>query len=238
MLTIIFEARKNQSKIKNVEINHFIERVYNASLNILLERWRAESRPIDNRFLRLFYQMALLSEGYLPSPPLQMTWDGLIARLNEMLSAAKINETLNDISAFEDSIEFVEIVIDQEPRFLQYINFPNCIRNQINTFLGICIEDTKGFIQFEAEESSLYDLYDGERQRYESIAEAVEKYLDLNLTLELEYKGEDIVSALRDAAESYKSEAEKYYIAEPDYEEEGGKGHSENINIRELFSDL
>jgi hypothetical protein len=238
LLENIHTTRENLRDHENGTIKKFIEDIYDKSLIELLKRLGNEKGAIDNHILKLFYQMASLCGSYLPSPPLKATWEGLVNNFDEILSEAEKDGYIDKIKPLEEMTEYIEIVGENEPRFFRFIDFPNCIKIKIDKFVVLCIEDSKRRNEFDAEEKALYDLYDGERQRYEAIAQVVDKWLNLAIGEKLGRNLKDVLERLGKAAEHYNSEAQNYYIAEPDYDADGDVEGDRNISINKLFSDL
>jgi len=235
LMTTIHESKVRCVEVNDQKITEFITEIFEKSLEFILKRWGG-NEPISNQMLKLYYQMAKLSKFYQPSPPLKATWLILISKIEDALDKMIKQGYITTFREIEDLLEFIDIIEDEEPRFLKYVDFPNCFSKQAKEFLQICVKEAEAQYEIEANEEDLSEIYMEESNKFESLQEICEKVFFLDIQFEMDREPDEILELIGAASSYYEQKAEECFYPEPDYE--GGRRHREEINIADLFSDL
>jgi hypothetical protein len=236
LLSVIYEGNVDlEQPIGTVGPNsEFLHGLLEMALDALLDRWSVDLGLIPKDALMLYYQMASISTKYRPAPPFQPTWDALRETFEENMSLSRsMGET--EASGVEELLDFLEMVKIEDPRFLRYIDFPNCVSELLNLFIDISVKDAKSDKSFCVEDKELYEAYMYESHRLKDVAEVIERLNEVYKKPEGPCLDEasQIVSA---ASAKYEDMAKEYYVPEPDYE----KPVSDDVGttVDQIFSDL
>jgi len=238
LLTVTYESKQRCSELRDDRIISFVDELLEMTIDSVLKRWEKKAEPRNNELLKIYYLLAKLSKSFLPSPPLPATWQRIDSALEEALEKAYREGHFEGFSPVRDMLGFIDILQKEDPRFLKYIGFPNCLANQAKRILELFIEEAETTYPFEGDEEDLYELYMGESHKFESMYEVCEEILDLEIDIEIDQSPEEILQTIESARSYYEQEAEEYFHPEPDYDyrdEAPGRG---DVSVAALFSDL
>jgi len=238
VLTVTYESKRSSLDLGDDRMISFVDEIFEMILNSVLTRWENKDEPLKNELLRSYYNLASLSKSFMPSPPLSITWQDIVSSVGKALDKRSREGCFEEFSAIRNMFEFVDIVQEEDPRFLKYIGFPKCVSYQLKMILELFIEDAETTYSFESDEEDLYELYIGESHKFETMHEICEEILNLDIDIEIDQSPEEILQTIASAQHYYEQEAEEYFNPEPDYDYRGEAPNKSDASIPALFSDL
>ncbi len=237
-MTIVFEAKSYCLENPNTSQCDFIDDLFRTTIHLLQERWKNTQEVITTELLGLYYKLVDLGESYFPSPPLEFTWRTIISEIEQALDEAAKQYQVDESVELElgNLISLIKLLETEEPRFLKFVDFPKCVVKLTNKFFQLCLEDAQEIYEYSGETDDPFSAYDEERQRYESLYEITEKFLEYDIELAEGLSADTILKAMQYAMNDCEERAQEYYIPEPDFEKTSSSGSG--ISIGSLFSDL
>jgi hypothetical protein len=238
LLETISEAKRKIAEIEDIEIINSINEIFEAAIDSLLMRWNIDNDLIDIKLIKIYYKIIQGSKIYRPAPPLKYTWDKIFGKMAEATYYSEDYVDSDDWSELEEFLEFVKIVMHEEPRLLRYVNFPDCFSKLATNFINACVKRSEADYTISSDSISPYELYSSEAARLNELNEIVEKIFDLEIKLEVEIKPGEVLELITDAASIWEERAQQEY--EPEQEEENYHSSEDGdyVDIDAIFSDL
>ena len=238
LLETINDAKTKSSELEDIEINYFINEIFEIAIDELLSRWRNTDSIIEIELLKIYYDIINKSISYRPPAPLKCTWDDcfgtLIAASNNLEDYVETQDCF-ELNHFLDIIELINL---EDPRFLRYVDFPNCFTNLATDYIIACISYAQSDYTISSEGTSNYDLYSSEAAKFTDLHEMAERIINLNLNLELGRTPEEALQIIANAASEWEEKAREEYEPEPDYDDDRISRDADYIDVDSLFSDL
>ncbi len=238
LLGTINEAKNKTSELEIDEIISFINEIYEIAIDELLLRWRGKDEVIEVNILNLYYKMATQSRIYRPPAPLKYTWDNIFIKMGEAAYNSEYYVETEDYSEINQFLDLVELINLEDPRFLRYVNFPDCFSELGTNFITACIDYAQSDYSISSDALSNYDLYSSEASRFNDLHETAEKIINLDIKLDIEMNSREVLEIIANAASSWEEKAQGEYQGEPDYDDHRNSRDADYIDVDSLFSDL
>jgi hypothetical protein len=238
LLETISAAKIKVAEIEDIEIIKIINDIFEVAIDNLLLRWNTDKNIIDIRLVNLYYKIVKDSRTYRPPPPLKYTWDKIFGKMAEATYYSEDYVETGDWSEMDQFLDFVHILIKEEPRFLRYVNFPECFSKLASNFITACINYSKADYSIFSDSISNYELYSFEAEKFNELNDIVERIFDLEIRLEIEIRPSEVLELIADAASKWEERAQQEY--EPEQEEESyhSSADGDYVDIEAIFSDL
>jgi len=238
LLGTINEAKTKSSELENIEIISFINEIYEIAIDEVILRWQDKNEIIEVNLLNLYYKMAKHSKTYRLPPPLKFTWDSFFITMSEAAYNSEDYVETQDCSEINQFLDLVELINLEDPRFLRYVNFPNCFSELATNFIRACIAYAESDYSISSDALSNYDLYSSEAAKFNDLHEIAEKIINLDIKLEIEMKPDEALQIIANAASEWEEKAQEEYEPEPDYDDHRISRDADYIDVDVLFSDL
>ncbi len=135
LLENIFEATSKSKELEDIEMIKFLNDIFEIAIDSLLLRWANNEELIEIKLLDLYYKMAKQSKMFRTTPSLKYTWDNFIVKVVEVTSYSEDYVEMDDYSEISQFLDFVKIIKSEDPRFLRFVNFPDCFFESANNFI-------------------------------------------------------------------------------------------------------
>lgn len=233
ILAAIHDSLKTEFDIiKNMNnYRHPLLVLANNSLNICRETWGKYNQILNNEILKLYF---IISEFIIPLPPspnLKHTWDYQWEEIKDEIDD-NVGRSTSFIDQMEKMIELIDIIIENEPRFIRQVSFPE---NYIN-ITQEAIFKIKNDLDYDV---ALVDEddYDNEIEWHSNTLEIVDKipYVFPELT-DLSAKIEKLIQRKQSQIEDEKQQHD--FEEEDDSYKHTSRHPSGGFDIDELFKDL
>lgn len=209
-------------------------------MNLIRNQWDTRNTIINNYPLMIFYKLVNKLQNERQLPNLVSTWNQIHKELiayNSSLAKSDFMEfeLLDDYSIVKQFLEFIYLVSENDPSFLQSIDFPRVCENEITQFLSHCQkladEDVNDFLQDDP------DLIESDVEKLHDFSNTLLQYTD---TLPQYADSFNDIAEKIDTNAYTLSEISSDIYAEPDrdYSEYETSGIKESSNIQAIFSDL
>ncbi|QMV19321.1 hypothetical protein GOB94_11985 [Granulicella sp. 5B5] len=196
----------------------------------LKARWDVQKKSLKSSILKNFYELSVLADTDVPSPELRDTWNKSWRPLADALSAYESWGRSLDGDVAAEFAEMLEVLYENEPRFLKRIGFETEIVPTVEKLIGVIAAEVSG----EIDEDDL-DTLEFEGQRIEMISRAARSLIFLQSKFNRD------LSALADEAESlarhlsYRVDAIKESGADDEAPAEPSR---QSFDPRELFREF
>ncbi len=196
----------------------------------LKERWDSEKWKLNPTSLKNYYSISLLAENYVPSPALHESWAAVWDSMEAEMMSHRLNGFLLDGQVASRFAETLEIIYENEPRFLKRINFDSLILPLANQLLDVIVEDISGELV-----DPNTDVLEAEEQRLEALARAARSLISMQPKFDRD------LANLADEAEAqarhmgYRAQASK---EGGDDSEQSIGASGPNFDPRELFREF
>ena len=121
-------------------------------LDNLLIRWNSRNMTISPSLLRLYYTSSCaVTDKYLPSPNLLTTWNNALEEFKDGVELWKDHGTVL-VQELDNWIDLIDVLYENEPRFLKFCSFPSKYREILKTFF-----DFAGYFLTNKAERDIYN---------------------------------------------------------------------------------
>jgi hypothetical protein len=241
LFTFINEAVVNWDTIE-LNKKEFISDLLNVSLQNILDRWNKDQSTINNDLLSLYFKMVKKASRYFPSPPLEYIWRYTVRKFDEKLAEQDKRKVLEAHSYIKDILQLFNIIEENEPRFISYIDYPNCVKESFKIFLNIAIKEANEQYSFNCDDpGDLFKLYDNEKDFYDDLGTVVGEIQDSDVLREDGYDLDYALESVNNAQSYYEGLATENYIPDEDEREDHSKSETTAdvvVKVEEIFRDL
>jgi len=131
-----------------------IEQLANVMLKTVRQKWDQDERPIYFGALQQYYEISLVLVPLHPSPQLQPTWHHSWEEARRELSFVDIDSLETD--CLQSWLLLVDLLSENEPRFLRSVMFPEQFFELISKFLNDLMDGVEGFLPSD-EAAAIHD---------------------------------------------------------------------------------
>jgi hypothetical protein len=236
LMTIITEIKLKTPELADTTFIIFIDKLFENALSQIINRLTDKQEPLDNDFLKQYFHMAKISKSYRTAPTLVSSWNERLKKLEQALEEVDAQNYLDELPALNELFEFVDLLKANDPRFLEYIDYPKCITKHASRIIKHCIDETEKDYLIEGDEEDLCELYMNESDRYNSLCHIAERLFNLNIELEIEKTPNKVLALLEGEKNYWSEQADEYYHPEPDYDDHYYS--PSEVSIDSIFRDL
>lgn len=239
LLENIREAKIKSSEIEYKDIVNFINDIFEIVIDEVLLRWKNKEEIIDVQMLNLYFNMVKYSKTFRPSPQLNYTWDKYFSKITKSFTYPEDYVKSHSYTAIDQFLDLVKIISRENPRFLKYVNFPECFTELCCNFIKACIRLSESVdYSISAPGISDYELFSSEAEKYHDLHDIVEKIFNLNIDIEIGLKPEEALDIIYEVASEWEQMAQEESGPEPDYDDYRSSEYEDYVDIEEIFSDL
>ena len=206
----------------------------------ILERvrnnWDESRLELDSYLLGIYCDASAAVTPLPPLPKFDASWLAKTRAFVTALDEAEESYPLNDVP-LRDWVEFLEIVRDNEPRFLVQARFPENYKDHLDRLINVVKKEFD-----DTAEPDSYDDYRGESIRMDAIGDALKKLSRMfpsenEILEELAAELQSTSSHFQNKADRLEEEAKEAAAEEEDMDDDE-RDHFEPLDVDELFSDL